>query len=215
VASSSAEVGAGEAGPSNRLAESVPNEPQHDATSMDAAEATATLIEESAGSLASTQEQALLVNAFDQPALLYAAPTVPRKAWELFPSHASEVLRRVVSTAANGGQEHCAARHELLTLVSRLLHSSCGTSSYRFVPFAVESYGRLGSEAFELLNDWATSAASGGFYNRTAYLVWIKREISVALIQGNARLFKRFVGVLTQGIGRRLVHGEEFVGCVM
>jgi hypothetical protein len=79
----------------------------------------------------------------------------------------------------------------------------------------VESYGRLGSEALELLNDWATSAASGGFYNRTAYSVWIKRELSVALIKGNARLFKRFVGVLTQGIGRRLVHGEEFVGCVM
>jgi hypothetical protein len=110
VAPSSAEVGAGEAGPSNRLAESVPDEPQHDETSMDAEEATATLIEESAGSSASTQEQALLVNAFDQPALLYAAPTVPRKAWEPFTSHASEVLRRVVSTAANGGQEHCAAR---------------------------------------------------------------------------------------------------------
>jgi hypothetical protein len=94
-------------------------------------------------------------------------------------------------------------------------HARDGTSGYRFVPFAVESYGRLGSEAIELLNDWATSAASGGFYNRTAYLVWIKREISVALIKGNARLFRRFVGVLTQGIGRRLVHGEEFVGCDM
>jgi hypothetical protein len=58
VAPSSAEVGAGKAGPSNRLAESVPHAPQHVASSMDAEEATATLIEESAGSSASTQEQA-------------------------------------------------------------------------------------------------------------------------------------------------------------
>jgi hypothetical protein len=94
-------------------------------------------------------------------------------------------------------------------------HARDGTSGYRFVPLAVESYGRLGSEAVELLNDWATSAARGGFYSRTAYLVWIKCEISVALIKGNARLFKRFVGVLTQGIGRRLVHGEEFAACVV
>jgi hypothetical protein len=90
-----------------------------------------------------------------------------------------------------------------------LVHACEGTSGYRFVPFAV------GSEAIALLNEWATSAASGRFYNRNAYLVWIQRELSVALIKGNAPLFKRSVGFLTQGIGRRMVHGGELTACVV
>ena len=38
-------------------------------------------------------------------------------------------------------------------------------------------------------------------FDRDAYLTWVKRELSVSLVRGNARLFKKFVGVLTRGIG--------------
>jgi hypothetical protein len=54
------------------------------------------------------------------------------------------------------------------------VHAHDGTSGYRLVPFVVNSYGRLRSEAIALLNEWATWAASGGFYNQNAYLVWTK-----------------------------------------
>jgi hypothetical protein len=89
-----------------------------------------------------------------------------------------------------------------------------GASGYRYVLYAIKSYGCLGSEAIALLNAWAILAASGGFYSRNAYLVWIKRELSVALIKENARFLKHLVGVLTQGIGRRMVHGEELAACI-
>ena len=41
------------------------------------------------------------------------------------------------------------------------------------------------------------------------YMTWVKRELSVSLVKGNARLFKRFVGVLTRGIGRNFVEGMD------
>jgi hypothetical protein len=82
-----------------------------------------------------------------------------------------------------------------------------GAVGHTFVPFAIESYGRLGLDALRLLKDWADSACGGGRFDRNGYLVWIKREISVALIKGNARLFRQFVGFLTQGVGQRFVSG--------
>jgi hypothetical protein len=84
---------------------------------------------------------------------------------------------------------------------------AAGASGHTFVPFAVESYGRLGLDALRLLRDWADSAAGGGLFDRDGYIVWIKRELSVALIKGNARLFRRNAGFLTQGGGQRFVPG--------
>jgi hypothetical protein len=43
---------------------------------------------------------------------------VLRKAWEAFTSHSCNVLRRVVSSEASGGQEHFTAQQELLALAS-------------------------------------------------------------------------------------------------
>ena len=39
--------------------------------------------------------------------------------------------------------------------------------------------------------------------DRNSYLVWMKREISVSLIKGNDRMFRRFVGLLTRAVGQR------------
>jgi hypothetical protein len=86
-------------------------------------------------------------------------------------------------------------------------HSNHGVGAvgHTFVPFAIESFGRLGLDV--VLQDWADSASGGGIFDRDGYLVWIKWEISVALIKGNARIFRRYVGFLTQGVGQRFVHG--------
>ena len=45
--------------------------------------------------------------------------------------------------------------------------------------------------------------------DRNSYLVWMKREISVSLIKGNARMFRRFVGLLTRGVGQRYLSGDS------
>ena len=74
---------------------------------------------------------------------------------------------------------------------------------------AIEAYGRLGRAAVEVLGEWADAAAGSGACDQDAYLTWVKRELSVTLVRGNARLFKKFVGVLTRGIGQRFVEGMD------
>ena len=78
---------------------------------------------------------------------------------------------------------------------------------HTFVPFVVETYGRLGRAAHKSLSDWADAVCSDEFFDRASYLVWIRRELSVALIKGNARMFRRYVGWLTQGVGQRFMSG--------
>ena len=80
---------------------------------------------------------------------------------------------------------------------------------HTFVPFAIETYGRLGVEAVKLLKDWAKTAGEADVMDRNSYLVWMKREISVLLIKGNARMFRRFVGLLTRGVGQRYLSGDS------
>ena len=92
-----------------------------------------------------------------------------------------------------------------------VVYTAClqGTRGYRFVPFAIETYGRLGRAAVEVLGEWADAAAGNGAFDRDAYLTWVKRELSVTLVRGNARLFKTFIGVLTRDIGQRFVEGMD------
>jgi hypothetical protein len=44
-------------------------------------------------------------------------------------------------------------------------------------------------------------------FDRDSYLVWIKRELSVGFIKGNAWLFRRYVGFRTHGVGQRFIPG--------
>lgn len=82
-----------------------------------------------------------------------------------------------------------------------------GGTGHRFVPFAIESYGRLGDAAVDLLKVWADDAATGGAVSRDAFLVWLKRELSVALMKGNARMFERFVCAVPEQNGQRYLAG--------
>ena len=87
-----------------------------------------------------------------------------------------------------------------------------GGTGHRFVPFAIETYGRLGDAAMDLLKVWADDAATRGSVQRDAFLVWLKREMSVALMKGNARMFERFVCVVPEHNGQRYLVGFEVPG---
>lgn len=84
-----------------------------------------------------------------------------------------------------------------------------GGAGHRFVPFAIETYGRMGDAAMDLLKSWADDAATGGSVSRDAFLVWLKRELSVALMKGNARMFERFVCAVPEQNGRRYLAGYD------
>jgi hypothetical protein len=88
-------------------------------------------------------------------------------------------------------------------------HAKHETKGYSFVPFSVESYGCLGKEADQLLKDSADGAASTGVCERVALLHWIRKEISLSLIRGNATIFQRFVGCLARGVGENFQQGAN------
>ena len=48
----------------------------------------------------------------------------------------------------------------------RRSHAAGGTRGYRFVPFTIETYGRLGRAAVEVLGEWADDAAGSGAFDR-------------------------------------------------
>ena len=64
-------------------------------------------------------------------------------------------------------------------------------------------------EADKSLKDWATGAASTGAWERDVFLHWIRKEISVSLIRGNARIFKRLVGCLIRGTREHFQKGDD------
>lgn len=91
----------------------------------------------------------------------------------------------------------------------RRYHEKNGTPGYRFVPFVVESYGRLGKDAENLLKSMADRASSSGDCDRNGYLHWIKKEISLSLVRGNARVFRRYLGQLIRGTGVDFQPGDD------
>ena len=91
----------------------------------------------------------------------------------------------------------------------RRSHAAGGTRGCRFVPSAIETYWRSGRVAVEVLGEWADATAGDGAFDRKAFLTWVKRELSVSLVRGRARLFKKFVRMLTRGLGQRDVEGMD------
>jgi hypothetical protein len=83
--------------------------------------------------------------------------------------------------------KHAAAAATARDKAKRRDHAKDGTPDYTFVPFSIESYGRLGVEANKLLKDLSNEAASTGVWERDVFLHWIRKEISLNLIRGNAQ----------------------------
>ena len=63
-----------------------------------------------------------------------------------------------------------------------------------------------------MLRYFAEVAASSGESTGDGFLVWLKRELPVALVKGNARIFSHYVGVMSSRVGQRVVHGEVVPG---
>jgi hypothetical protein len=65
-----------------------------------------------------------------------------------------------------------------------------------FVPFSVETYGRLAHPAMKVLHDLGEEAAGPGGVSRSSFMAGALKELSVGLCRGN------FLGA-----ERRLVQG--------
>jgi hypothetical protein len=113
---------------------------------------------------------------------------------------ASDTMRGKACKAMAAAQQDEAKRRD---------HARNGTPGYSFLPFSLKTYGCLGKEADQLMRDLADGAVSTGLCERTDYLHWIRKEISLGLIRGNARIIKMFVGCLARGIGENFQQGPN------
>jgi hypothetical protein len=67
-----------------------------------------------------------------------------------------------------------------------------------FVPFSVETYGRLGQPAMKLSHDLGEEAAGAGGVWRSSFVAGALRELSIALGRGNFMVYRASLGVLAR-----------------
>ncbi|MEL6449579.1 MAG: reverse transcriptase domain-containing protein [Pseudomonadota bacterium] len=89
----------------------------------------------------------------------------------------------------------------------RQFRLSGDAQQYVFVPFAVESHGRLCKQAVAFLNemgDWACGGDKGG---KSRFMMSVYREISVALQVGNGLMYTKSSERLVRAQGRHFMQG--------
>ena len=77
------------------------------------------------------------------------------------------------------------------------------------MPLSVESYGRLGQPAMELLNVLATVASASGFVDKAAFVSNALRELGVALCRGQGLLFRAGLKTLARASGVAFAAGAS------
>ena len=78
-----------------------------------------------------------------------------------------------------------------------------------FVPLSVESYGRLGAPAMQLLNDLADTAAASGVVVKGDFVRNTLRELSVGLCKGNGIMYRAGLKILARTSGRAFLSGND------
>jgi hypothetical protein len=74
-------------------------------------------------------------------------------------------------------------------------------NGYPFVPFSVESYGRIGMPVMNLLHALGDEAAGPGEVTRGSFVAGALREISVGLCRGNFFLYRACSGMFAKSSG--------------
>ncbi len=78
---------------------------------------------------------------------------------------------------------------------------------YEFVPFALESYGRLGASAQSFLKELGEVAARRGNISKSAFVRSAYKEVSCALQRGNADMYARSMWNIARASGRHFMPG--------
>jgi hypothetical protein len=91
----------------------------------------------------------------------------------------------------------------------RARYETADPNGYKFVPLAVETYGRMGKAGMELLNTLGTLAAanSNGNVRKPTFVINALRQLSIALCRGNAIMYRRGLSVLARAGGNSYMPG--------
>jgi hypothetical protein len=77
---------------------------------------------------------------------------------------------------------------------NRTAYARVEPNGYGFVPFSVETCGRIGQPAMKLLHDLGEEAAGPGGVSRSSFVAGALRELSVGLCRGNFLAYRASLG---------------------
>ncbi len=102
-----------------------------------------------------------------------------------------------------------AAAHAERSKVSEFRRIGEDAGQYDFVPFAVESYGRLGASAQSFLKQLGAVAAADGKISQAAFVRSAYREVSCALQRGLGQMYGRSLFNIARASGRQFMPGLD------
>ena len=91
----------------------------------------------------------------------------------------------------------------------RAAYNALEPNGYDFIPFSVETYGRLGKPALGFLSQLGDEACASGTISKAAFVAGALRELSVGLCRGNATMFRVCLGQLARASGQQIVGGLD------
>ena len=118
---------------------------------------------------------------------------------------------------AGAGNRFAAARNDGAAAArrdadKRRTYNRLDPNGYPFVPFSIESYGRLGRPAIALLARLGAEAAGVGDQNwvsKSAFVRSALRELSVGLCMGNCVMYRKALGLRAIGVSQGFRPGSD------
>jgi hypothetical protein len=103
------------------------------------------------------------------------------------------ILPRAATTAG------AAASHRYQQ--KRTAYARVEPNGYGFIPFSVETYGRVGHPAMKPLHDLGEEAAGPRGVLRSSFVAGALKELSVGLCRGDFMAYRASLGVLARSSG--------------
>jgi hypothetical protein len=114
---------------------------------------------------------------------------------------ASTYMRQAASTEGAAA----AARDQ----AKRARYQLTNPDGYDFIPFSVETFGRIGKPAMALINTLASSAAASATVYKDGFVTSALRELSIGLCRGNGVMYRRSMTMLARASGTCLRAGLD------
>jgi hypothetical protein len=106
-------------------------------------------------------------------------------------------INSISAAAASPGAAAARRDHQ-----KRTSYAGVEPNGYAFVPFSVESYGRMGQLAMKILHQLGDEAAGPGVITRASFVAGTLRELSVGLCRGNFLMYRASGGMFARVSGR-------------
>ena len=109
----------------------------------------------------------------------------------------------------HGTWHHPGAAAEHRDEEKREKYATAAIEGYDFYPLSVETYGWMGKPALALLDEIAEVAAASGTVSKGLFKAMAIKQLSVALVKGNAMMYRACLSAFVEGSGRAPMYGDD------